>query len=565
MNYPNFLKKVDQLTSASDVDSLRSFIHEIARTIPESNRQRFLATLDRFSSVSADKPISEEVDACLTVQVDSLLKALEEIQTGDRELESEYNEEWDDWQDEAEDAYRFSDPDNLLDDIAAAVKALHQCLDQEEYAKGAELAKALSELTVHIIGDCDEDEMGIRVLAAYDLLDVDLEKTIKEAVYLTCTGTQEAGRAEAMLEILDQFGDYSISLEDILQAGSDEIALDSLLPSWIEALAKRPARKTDWLLAEAQNMLQDKKAVLDNASRYAESHPILYHNILRTGIDDASPEEMLQIGLRAMKEVPASHSIRSGISLLTAKYALAAQNRQTAETCWMEAFRTSPTVENFLRLRLETRQWENIADDAREIYTAYYESKSSWDQMPLAALMFFDEQFEKMTTRFMKAGKGIGWSSTFMKEGIALMLLLLDSGAENRPGMSAMRDKAIYACSFKSDSYCEGTDLEPGTPTAVLFRDCFQRWKNDVELPESVCESWLKKIDKWVALRVAAIMDANRRNYYGECAAFVAAYGEVLESRGKPGEKDRIMQQYKMEYSRRRAFHDELRKFGMRK
>ena len=565
MNYPNFLKKVDQLTSASDVDSLRSFIHEIARTIPESNRQRFLATLDRFSSVSADKPISEEVDACLTVQVDSLLKALEEIQTGDRELESEYNEEWDDWQDEAEDAYRFSDPDNLLDDIAAAVKALHQCLDQEEYAKGADLAKALSELTVHVTGDCDDEEMGIRGLAAYDLLDVDLEKTIKEAVYLTCTGTQEAGRAEAMLEILDQFGDYSISLEDILQAGSDEIALDSLLPSWIEALAKRPARKTDWLLAEAQNMLQDKKAVLDNASRYAESHPILYHNILRTGIDDASPEEMLQIGLRAMKEVPASHSIRSGISLLTAKYALAAQNRQTAETCWMEAFRTSPTVENYLRLRLESRQWENFADDAREIYTACYESKSSWEQKPLAALMFFDEQFEKMTARFMKAGKGIGWSSTFMKEGIALMLLLLDSGAENRPGMSAMRDKAIYACSFKSDSYCEGTDLEPGTPTAVLFRDCFQRWKNDVELPESVCESWLKKIDKWVALRVSAIMDANRRNYYGECAAFVAAYGEVLESRGKPGEKARIMQQYKMEYSRRRAFHDELRKFGMRK
>ena len=78
-----------------------------------------------------------------------------------------------------------------------------------------------------------------------------------------------------------------------------------------------------------------------------------------------------------------------------------------------------------------------------------------------------------------------------------------------------------------------------------------------------MCESWLEKISNWVALRVSAIMDANKRNYYDECAAFVAAYGEVLESRGKSGEKARIMQKYKKDYSRRRAFHEALRNFGL--
>jgi hypothetical protein len=76
---------------------------------------------------------------------------------------------------------------------------------------------------------------------------------------------------------------------------------------------------------------------------------------------------------------------------------------------------------------------------------------------------------------------------------------------------------------------------------------------------------WLNKIDNWLALRVAAIMDANRRKTYGECAAFIAAYGEVLESRGNSGEKDRVMLRYKAEYSRRRAFLEELRGFGMKK
>lgn len=33
--------------------------------------------------------------------------------------------------------------------------------------------------------------------------------------------------------------------------------------------------------------------------------------------------------------------------------------------------------------------------------------------------------------------------------------------------------------------------------------------------------------------RVEAIMGANRRNYYGECAAYIAAIGEVKEKLGE--------------------------------
>ena len=56
MDYPTFLKKVDQFAAKCDVDSLRLFVHEIARTIPESNRERFLTTLNNFSDVSTETP-----------------------------------------------------------------------------------------------------------------------------------------------------------------------------------------------------------------------------------------------------------------------------------------------------------------------------------------------------------------------------------------------------------------------------------------------------------------------------------------------------------------------------
>lgn len=68
-----------------------------------------------------------------------------------------------------------------------------------------------------------------------------------------------------------------------------------------------------------------------------------------------------------------------------------------------------------------------------------------------------------------------------------------------------------------------------------------------------------------ITMRVKGIMESNRRNYYGECAAFIAALGEVKESRGEWNVKANLMEYYKTMYSRRRAFHEELRKFGMRK
>lgn len=57
-------------------------------------------------------------------------------------------------------------------------------------------------------------------------------------------------------------------------------------------------------------------------------------------------------------------------------------------------------------------------------------------------------------------------------------------------------------------------------------------------------------------------MSENRRNYYGECAAYIAALGEVQESWGEKGAKQRLMTLYRDKYSRRSAFRQEMRRYG---
>ena len=72
----------------------------------------------------------------------------------------------------------------------------------------------------------------------------------------------------------------------------------------------------------------------------------------------------------------------------------------------------------------------------------------------------------------------------------------------------------------------------------------------------------IMEITKLLEKRTEGIMNANHRNYYGECAAFIATLGEVQESLGDMGAKQRLMTSYKDKYTRRSAFRSEMKAYG---
>ena len=62
-------------------------------------------------------------------------------------------------------------------------------------------------------------------------------------------------------------------------------------------------------------------------------------------------------------------------------------------------------------------------------------------------------------------------------------------------------------------------------------------WKDTTKIENSDRKKILDHIDNLMKKRVEAIMGANRRNYYGECAAYIAAIGEVKEKLGEKNAK----------------------------
>ena len=560
MNYPTFLKEVDAAVSRGSKEQLSAFIHEIARTLPEGGRRGFLDTLGSY--LSAQAKAKKEKKENLDAEIRAAVEELDEIISGERMLGSEYNEMWDDWDDDAEDEIIFHDPEEILPDIKHALSLMYKALDREEYRAGAVLAEKLSELRVEVGGDYYGDPLSIADLIYYNLVSGDIDTIVRNALYLEYMGNEEAERAGAMVKSMCSFRHYSITLESLLETARDEMDVASLLPLWIEALARRPSEDVDKLLEEAVSMLGDSASVLDYASRYASSHPVIYRDVLKNGKEKDFPMPLLDIGLKAIDEIPVDGKLRDEVCLLTASLAV---KKEIMEKCWFEAFRSKPCVVNYLRLRLLSSSWKSVSEKVERIYRESCRSSSFFSEKePLAAMLFFDMHFDEVLEKFMKAKEGLGWSYTFMKPGIAFFLMLLSDGARGK-GMEDMISLACTASSFSAAAYTAGTDEKKGADDKVLFSECFCMWKRDVHLDEETAAKILDRLEKWIDLRISAIMDANKRKYYDECASFIAALGEVVESRGTAGGKEMIMQGYREKYNRRHSFHDSLRRYGMRR
>lgn len=159
----------------------------------------------------------------------------------------------------------------------------------------------------------------------------------------------------------------------------------------------------------------------------------------------------------------------------------------------------------------------------------------------------------------------LGWSGSFMKEGFALFSLYLYEGTKLPLGMQRMKEIASSALRFTAEEYAKGLGKEEADDNEDFY-SCFLKWRALTPMDGAIVDKALRRMKEMVELRVTGIMDASKRNYYGECAAFIAALGEVEESRGgAAGRKQSLMTYYREKYSRRWAFRDELRRYGFLK
>lgn len=601
MNFTQFLKAVDQAAAAMSKEQLAEFIHDTARTLPENQREDFLAEMLLFAGskeahICPEPSKADQEAAADFEQKRSFLRTrLERMESGELCLEGSLNPEYDDWYSSAEEEFLYSDPEGILDIIEEACRFVHQCVDCEEYQAACELTGILIGLDIMVGGEYQEytdEPININDLKSYHLGNVDYRTLVIDAARAAYCASALSERADELYITLMNSGRRDITLEMILQGGRELPDIDAFLPLWIEHLGRMTGSSAGKLLQEALELADDGEQLLANARKYCGEHPELYEQYLTANQGKTDADSLLAVGTEALEAIEKKYLVRSRIALLTSRTALEQDRPELAETCWLEAFRSDTRVVNYLRLLMECRDFSNVREAAAQIYreTCSQLRKDSYF-LPTAGggrenqlnptqaylLAFLGGEFDYVRERAMNATNSLGWSASFMKCGLAAFLLLLtedgslpqdaaQQGGElktMKPGAREMLRRIVAAAGFDKSEYEKGTLRFIEESNEGWFLTCWNHWKRTVPLSREQREALLGWAESLVTKRVQGIMEGNHRNYYGECAAYIAALGEARESGGEPNGKQATMAKYMEAYNRRSAFRQVMRGYGM--
>ena len=572
----DFLHKVDQLAVSMNKEQLVGFIHNEARILNENDRKDFLTRLSEFAD-SAKKPKDNESEQAFDLS--SLYKKLDLIKIGEAVLTSECNEEYDDWYNDEEEPYIYHDTEHIADTVLSACQMIHALTDWEKYDDAVQLAETLLELSIEVESEYeDEETFYLGDLFDHELISADYEKIVLDMLYAAYMALPLPKRAETIYCFIESSECRGINLEKLMQHSDRELPhIPEFLDCWTEFLCNQSGSLTERLLRESVAMTEDNEKLVHYTEKYGAVHPCIYDVILEKN-PFADTKEAVQVGMRALEIIPAHYTIRSNIALMTAKYALTSNDTEKAEHCWLEAFRSYPTETNLLRLMTMYGNFSEIEQEVRAMISAHGTNKQKSAYVPEKAnelssynlsnedtyrLLFLLGDYMDIFTKAMKPQKTLGWSYTFLKCGIPLFFLLMYNNTRLNGAMLKMCTTASEYMSFRAEDYCRGTQQSENNDT-LLFWDLFRQTRCSEKLPDEEQQKIMERLTALTELRTNLIVSEQKRGYYNECASYIAALGEVLESHGQNGSKQALLSAYKSKYPRHSAFIRELKNYGLK-
>lgn len=576
LRLPEFLDIIDTKTSEMSRDMLIRFIYEVARTVPEQKRCDWILLLNQMNHAVdvAAEPDAENLEQ-LANHVEAMIACLEEIaEDEDRYVDSEYNPEWDDWYNPDVDETLYYDSTDIASDIRRGMELIHRCVALGAYEKGIDLVDELLHLEIPVVGEDMEDTFSFLGFGEYFLKEKEIERFEKESLFVYYMGSPFEERMDNLYHCFEAFSDAELGLDDIWQMGGENLVdKDEFLSNWIEYLASHQDRTANRLLQEALVYTKSADKQRTYAKMFASIHPELYVQLLKKHYYVMDWQRVVEIGTEALDYIEKDKKEREEIALFVAAALQKLESYDKVEAYWFEAFRIHPTLENYMRLRFESKNWERyqqqvcswakdgVCNSKGVIEIQGFDTFNRMSGDLYKWIMLFEGEFEDVKNKWMNAAQGIGWSDTFMKEGLAFMLYLLYKKQEEQSGIAYVKELLFHRMHFSKESYERGMLQTSSMDSEGLLFKLIDSYKIKVDFTTVEEELWLKRIENWIQLRVDAIMKNTRRKYYDECAAWIAALGEVKESMGMYGEKAHIIGLYKKRYPRHSAFHFELSNF----
>ena len=446
MHITDFLNQVDKLAVSMTKVQLVEFVHYQARKLPESMRSEFLKELSDDTDESGSK--SKKAGSAKSSSedlIEDVYRDLEQIRNSEvcliEEYAEGYNGNYNSWYYDEDEPMTYYDPEHIADMVSRACSLLYSLIDSEMFQDAMQLSEVLLTLNIQVESEYNDEPFTVSDLYEQEMISGSYEKLIYDMLYAAYLGSSPQERPKAIYHIMLHAQLDDISVDKMIRYSQKELPqMREFLSLWIPFLGQQSESMTESLLREATRMEIDENELIEAAKSCGQRHPCLYEELL-SGEKISDEQRKMEIGLYALKDIPADYTIRSDIALIVAEIAANRNDPETQDRCFAEAFRSDPDVTNFLRLALESSDYSRFQSETQGIIHSYDPNNCGFEvafssfrgeltklhcgMMDYYGLSFLSGEYLSVYQETMFPEQGIGWSSTFVKCGMALFLLLL--------------------------------------------------------------------------------------------------------------------------------------------
>ena len=553
--------KMEEFLSEKQLQKLQEIVQDCSRTNEKDQTETMQVRMSQ-------EYINEKIQ--------QIRQWKQQIDEGELYLDTEEYEDYSSGYWDADWVTEYDDNCGLGDKIAAMIRFAKDCVDDRSYREANEIYEWLWEMSVSTDNEYS-DSLGLETLAENNLIHIDMEQLALLTLYADYQVLQPEKRAEDLYLYFVYGTFHKLHMEEMFHVGRESLKdTEQFWKDWIELLKNKNGDVEVRLLKEAVLYRGGIEGLSKLADENSAVHPSLYLSVMDEYEKEHMYERIEATGTKALDVLDVDLTIRSEIALKAAVFSSYLQNEEKMmQFCW-ECFRSDSKVKNYLRLFGTEEMANKYGMHGREVLHNLVKGNQicDWrktelrrnvvDDYEYYKLCFYMGDFETAKTASKNPKGSLGWSSSFIQDGIRLFLLYL---YENPLPSKAAASTAAYIgfADTKEEENMTGFErkiLEESREHKVSeFWNYFQRWKRYFPMEPNEKKRYLAWAEKIVCSRADAIVSGQYRNHYEQAAVLLAMVGEIKKSMGHGDARMIIFEEYKRKFPRHSSFQREMKHY----
>ncbi len=500
----------------------------------------------------------------------------QQVDEGELYLDTEEYEDYSSGYWDADWVTEYYDNQGIGEKIMSVIRFAKDCVDDRRYQEANIIYEWLWEMVVCTDNEYS-DPLDIEMLEENKIIHTDMERLALLTLYADYHVLEPEERAEDIYLYFSHAAFRKLHMEDMFHVGRESLEnTEQFWKDWILLLKTKSGDAEGKLLKEAVLYCDGIEGLVQMAEENAAMHPSLYLAAMNEYKKAYAYAKIEEIGEKALERIDSSLVVRGEIALKAAFASSCLQHEENMmKSCW-ECFRSDSTDKNFLRLFGTEKMAERYGITGKEVLKnrvkgnqEYYRSNRELRKNVIGdygyyILSFYMGDFEKVEAASVNPKGSLGWSTSFIRYGIRLMLLYL---YEKPLPSKASASISAYIGFAEDKDYDDLMDFEREIAEesherkVSIFWNYFQRWKRYFPMEQSVRRKYLTWAEKIVYSRADAIVSGQHRNQYREVAVLLAMIGEIKEDMGEQGAKKEVFMEYKRKFPRHSSFQSEMKDY----